>query len=219
MAIKKTTILAAFVNALFLVITALGLGFEAVQHLFAQAPIETWLVIGIALLGVVVNTSTALLFRGHGHDLNQKGAYLHLIIDALVSLVVILVAIMIHYTAWYWLDPFIGLCIAGIILWSVRGFLRDTIEMLLDAMPHRIDKARVVQCLLQLSGARAIHDLHIWRISTQEIALTAHLVVTDTDISRLDYATMNQVLQQQFGIAHVTLQAESMQCTRGCESL
>src|SRR5207247_596346 len=135
-------------------------------------------VIVIGIIGVIVNGGCSLLFmRGAQDDINIKGAFLHLLADALILVGVVLGAIIIKYTGLVWLDPIIGLIIVGIVLWGTWGLLRDSISLILDAIPHYIDHGGVREYLSKLPGVTAVHDFHIWGLSTKEVALTAHLIM------------------------------------------
>lgn len=207
---KRTTILAALTNALILVATSAVISYESIYKLLHISPINEKIVIIVALIGIVINASTALLFmRGANHDLNIKGAFLHLLGDALISMGVVLSAIAIYYMGWTWLDPLVGLLIVTIILWGTWGLLRDSVRLILDAVPHYIDQQGIKQYLQQLPGVQAIHDLHIWGLSTKEIALTAHLIMPNDSLTDADFAQLNTLLKDKFRIDHVTIQVES----------
>lgn len=207
---KRTTILAALANALMLVATSALISYESIYKLLHPVPVNGYLVIVIALIGIFVNGGTALLFmRGAQEDLNIKGAFLHLLADALVSLGVVVTGTAIVFTQWIWLDPLVGLGIVGIILWGTWGLLADSVRLILDAVPHSINQQNVYDFLRNLSGVEAIHDLHIWGLSTKEIALTAHLVMPKIQLTDADYEKINSVLKEKFRINHVTLQVET----------
>jgi cobalt-zinc-cadmium efflux system protein len=206
---KKTTVLAALANALLLVLTAALILHEAIYRFLHPVSINAGLVIGVAIAGIIVNGGSALLFiRNQQHDLNIKGAFLHLLADAGISFGVVLAGAIIYYTDWLWVDPVVCTAIVVIILWSTWGLLRNSIDMVLDAVPHNIDLAAVKAYLLGLAGVEAIHDLHIWNLSTHEIALTAHLVIPNAKLADTDYKQINRDLLQRFHIHHVTLQVE-----------
>ncbi len=206
---KRITILAAIANALLLVSTSVLIIYESINRLMNLTSVDTNIIIIVALLGIVINGGTALLFREGAHgDLNIKGAFLHLIADAFISVGVVVGALLIHYTGKLWIDPILGLIIVSIILWGTWGLLRDSVSLILDAIPHHIDQQGVTHFLHQLPGVKAVHDLHIWGLSTKEIALTAHLVIPDRTISDAEYQDINKVLLDKFKINHVTLQVE-----------
>lgn len=207
---KRTTILAAIANALILVATSALIAYESIHKLLHVTSVNEVIVIVVALIGIIVNGGTALLFmRGAHDDLNIKGAFMHLMGDALISIGVVVAAVLIYFTHWLWLDPVVGLLIVMIILWGTWGLLRDSISLILDAVPHHIDQHGVTDYLQQLPGVTAVHDLHIWGLSTKEIALTAHLIIPDGKLADADYEKINATLKEKFRIDHVTIQVEA----------
>lgn len=207
---KRITILASLANALILVATSAMIAFESVYKLFNLSAINEVAVIIVAFIGIIINGGTSLLFmRGIHDDLNIKGAFLHLAADALIAAGVVIAGLLIWYTKQLWLDPIVSLLIVFIILWSTWKLLRDSVSLLLDAIPHYIDVAGIKAYLSTLPGVTAIHDLHIWGLSTREIALTAHLIMPERRLSDADYEKINLVLKQQFRIDHATLQVET----------
>lgn len=206
---KRTTILAAIANALILVGTSVLIIYESVHKFFHLNETNAGIVIIVALIGIFINGGTALLFKNSAHDdLNIKGAFLHLLGDALTSLGVVVGGILIYFTHKQWIDPIVALIIVSIILWSAWGMLQESVRLILDAIPHYIDYKGVKNYLENLSGVIAVHDLHIWGLSTKEIALTAHLVMPEKRLSDADYQEINKVLGEKFKINHVTLQTE-----------
>lgn len=206
---KKTTILAALANALLLVVTSALIAFESINKLMTPTPVNETIVIWLALLAIVINGCTALPFlKGRDHDLNIKGAFLHLAADALIALGVVIVAVIVRFTAWWWLDPVVGLLIVLTILWGTWGLLRDSVNLILDAVPHTIDQASVRDYLSKISGVETVHDLHIWGLSTHETALTAHLIMPERSLTDQDFEAINEVLLHRFRINHVTIQVE-----------
>jgi cobalt-zinc-cadmium efflux system protein len=206
---KRTTILAALINALILFGTSLLIIAESIYKFLHLSPVNGYMVIIVAAIGIVINGGTALLFiKGSHEDLNIKGAFLHLMADALISFGVVVAGILIVFTGWSWLDPLAGLFIVLIILWGTWGLLRDSVRLILDAIPHQVDQAGVESFLQNLKGVTAVHDLHIWGLSTKEIALTAHLVIPERVLTDEDYDSINLTLKQQFRIDHVTIQVE-----------
>jgi len=206
---KKTTILAALSNALLLVAVSAIIVYEALHKLWHPALVDSKIVMIVAVIGIIVNSSSALLFmRGAHEDLNIKGAFLHLLGDAIISLGVVIAAVLIYFTGWLWIDPLVGLLIVIIILWGSWGLLRDSIALILDAIPRHIDHHGVESYLANWPGVNKVHDLHIWGLSTREIALTAHLVMPEQFLSDADYQQINHDLKEKFHIDHVTLQVE-----------
>ena len=206
---KRTTILAALTNALILVSTTVLIAYESILKFLHPAEVNTTIVIVVALIGIFINGGTALLFmKGAQDDLNIKGAFLHLLGDALISIGVVIAGIAIWYTHWVWLDPCVGLGIIIVILWGTWGLLRDSVRLILDAVPRHIDQQGIYAFLQQLPGVRAVHDLHIWGLSTKEVALTAHLIMPEAGLSDADYEKINAVLKEKFKIDHATIQVE-----------
>ncbi len=206
---KRTTILASIANAMLLVISSSLIAYESVRRLLAPIIVNEHIIIWVALVGIIINSSTALLFRdGQKDDLNIRGAYLHLATDAALSLGVVITGIIILYTKWTWLDPVVGLLIVIAILIGTWDLLRDSVNLILDAVPHGINDKEVRNYLCQLPGVAAVHDMHIWGLSTQEVALTAHLIMPDKHLTDQDYQDINAALKHRFQIDHVTLQVE-----------
>ncbi len=207
---KRTTILAALVNAVILVATSALITFESVYKFFHLSEVNGSIVIIVAAIGIVINGGTALLFMKGAHDdLNIKGAFLHLMGDALISFGVVVTGILITLTGKMWLDPLAGLIIVTIILWGTWGLMRDSVRLILDAIPHHIDHHGVEHFLKTLPGVDAVHDLHIWGLSTKEIALTAHLIMPSSNLTDADYEKINLTLKKQFRIDHATIQVET----------
>lgn len=206
---KRTTILAAIANAGALIGASIIIAYESIQKFYEAHAIHTETVIIVALVGVLINSGTALLFiKGRHSDLNIKGAFLHLAYDALVSFGVVLGAIAIHYTHWYWLDPLIGLLIVLTILYGTWGLLVDSVNLIMDAVPRNINLQDVKNYLLTVTGITEIHDLHVWGLSSNEIALTAHLICPQTTFTDSMHHTVQKELNDRFGISHVTIQIE-----------
>jgi cobalt-zinc-cadmium efflux system protein len=206
---RRASILAALFNAGLLLVAVGGIVVEAVNRLTEPAPVAGLTVILVAALGVAVNGFTALLFmRGRHGDLNIRGAYLHMAADAGVSLGVVVAAGIIVLTGWLWLDPAISLVIAAVVFWSGWGLARDSVNLALDGVPRGIELAKVKDYLAGLEGVSEVHDLHIWAMSTNETALTAHLVRPGGS----DDAFLHRVceeLSHRFNIHHATLQIEA----------
>lgn len=204
----KATVLAALANALLLIFACGAIALEAVQRLAEPAPVQSGLVMAVAAIGFVINLGTALLFMRDQHsDLNARGAYLHMMSDAAVSIGVVVAGGIIWLTGWSLIDPLVSLGIVAVILWGTWGLLTDSVDLAIDAAPRGMDVARIKAALLDLPGVSAIHDLHVWGLSTTETALTAHLVHTRPDAS--DLLVEAQRLVRGFGVGHVTLQLET----------
>jgi cobalt-zinc-cadmium efflux system protein len=206
---RRASILAALINAGLLLIAVGGIAVEAINRIQAPAAVAGWTVVWVAALGIIVNGGTALLFmRGRHGDLNIRGAYLHMAADAGVSFGVVVAALVILFTGWQWVDPAISLCIAAVVLVSGWGLARDSVNLALDGVPKGIGLAEVKDYLGRLDGVTEVHDLHVWAMSTNETALTAHLVRPDG----YDDAFLHHVceeLSHRFNIHHATLQIEA----------
>jgi cobalt-zinc-cadmium efflux system protein len=215
---QRGTIMAALINAILLLVAMGSLGWEAVQRLQSHEATEGWTVIGVAAVGIVVNTATALLFMNdRKNDLNIRGAFLHMAADALVSVGVVLGGILYLWKGWTWIDPVMSLLIAAIIVVGTWSLFHQSLHMMFDGVPLNIELKRVRDCLLALQGVVGVHDLHVWAMSTSQVALTAHLVVSDATADSgqlLSEAQKN--LREHFHIEHVTLQLESQDYARGC---
>lgn len=212
-----SSILAALGNALLLVLVTGGLVWEAVQRWQNPHPVEGGVVIWVAIAGIAVNGITAwLLHHGHEHDLNLKGAYLHMLGDAAVSFAVAVAGAVILATGWLWLDPIMTIGVGVVIIWSSVGLLRDSTRMALHAVPHAIDSSAVRAYLESLPGVTSVHDLHIWAMSTTGTALTAHVVCPGTPPGDGFLEMATKELGERFGISHVTIQVEAGDCGMGC---
>jgi cobalt-zinc-cadmium efflux system protein len=207
--LRRVTILASLLSALLL-LTALGaMAWEAINRLQTSTSVPGLTIIIVAGIGVVINTLSALLFvSGHRHDLNIKGAFLHMAADAAVSLGVMLAGLAIMMTGWPWLDPVISLVISVVIFIGTWGLLRDSIDLAVDAVPKGIVPEEVETYLVNLPGVTTCHDLHIWGMSTTEAALTAHLMMPEGVNNDAFLHQTAHVLRYQFGIAHTTIQIE-----------
>jgi cobalt-zinc-cadmium efflux system protein len=215
--LRSSSILAALVNAMLLMLVVGGITLEAIQRVFNPVPVATATVIWVALCGIAVNGLTAMLFmRDREHDLNLRGAFLHMAADTAVSLGVVLAGVGMLYTGWTWLDPVMSLAIAAVIVGSTWGLLRDSVNLSLHAVPPRIDTSRVRGYLSALDGVAEIHDLHIWGMSTTETALTVHLIMPGTHPGDRFIAEVANELRQRFGIGHATLQVETGDARHPC---
>jgi cobalt-zinc-cadmium efflux system protein len=214
--LRGATILAALANAMLLLVAVGGIIWESLHRLSTPVAVEGRVVIGVALVGVVINTASALLFlRGH-EDLNVRGAYLHMAADAAVSLGVVGAGVVMIYTGWLWLDPVMSLAIAAVILIGTWGLLRDSVRLALHAVPAGVDPLAVRQHLAGLAGVADVHDLHIWGMSTTETALTAHLVMPAGHPGDDFIASVAEEIEVKFRINHSTLQVETATGARPC---
>jgi cobalt-zinc-cadmium efflux system protein len=206
----SSTILAALVNAMLLMLVVGGIAVEAVQRLMNPVPVAATTVIWVALCGTVVNAVTALFFlRDREHDLNVRGAFLHMAADAAVSLGVVLAAVGMLYSGWAWLDPVMSLAVAAVIVGSTWDLLRDSVNLSLHAVPPRIDTGLIRGYFSGLAGVAEFHDLHIWGMSTTEAALTVHLVMPGGHPGDHFIAQVANELHASFGIGHATIQVET----------
>ena len=204
---KRASILAAFFNAVLLLVAMGSLAWEAVGRLSAPEPVQGYTVMVVAAIGIVVNLGTALLFmRGRHDDMNIRGAYLHMASDALVSAGVVVVGALALWTGWAWLDPAASLAIAAVIVIGTWGLFRQSLRLMFDGVPEHIDLIAVRTVLEALPGVARVHDLHVWATGTTEVALTAHLVMPAGHPDDPFFETATNQLRERFKIGHVTLQ-------------
>lgn len=216
--LRRTSILAALINALVLLVAVGAIAWEAILRFGHPEAVASDTVIWVASVGIVINGFTAWLFMsGQKQDLNIRAAYLHMMADAAVSLGVVLAAVAMKFTDWLWLDPVVSLIVAVIIGIGTWGLLRESLNLALDAVPANIHPAKVEAYLAGLPGIEAVHDLHIWAMSTTEIALTVHLVKPDAIIDDLLLAQINNELSEKFGIQHTTIQFECGDTSHPCK--
>ncbi|HEV8513854.1 MAG TPA: cation diffusion facilitator family transporter [Cyclobacteriaceae bacterium] len=215
----KTTILVALANAVTLLIAVGAIGWEAIGRLKNPLPVQGQTIAWVAFAGIIINGATALLFMKDQHkDLNAKGAFLHMVADALVSLGVLVSGIIISYTQWFWLDAVISIVIMVVIVVSSWSLLKDSLRLTLDGVPSDINLEGIRKYLLGIKGVTGIHDLHIWAMSTNATALTVHLVIPG-EMEKSQLATINNHLHNQFNIDHTTIQVErtpEMECEQRC---
>ena len=205
----KATVLAALANALLLIFACGAIAFEAVQRITDPAPVHSGVVMIVAGIGFVINLGTALLFMRDQHsDLNARGAYLHMMADAGVSIGVVISGAIIMFSGWSILDPLVSIAIVAVILLGTWGLLKDSVNLALDAAPRGVDVVAVRQAFLALPGVSAVHDLHVWGMSTTETALTAHLVHDRADAAAL-LGEAQTLARTRFSIGHTTLQLET----------
>lgn len=204
-----TSILAALFNAVFLLLVVGGLTWEAVQRFWAPEVVAGKTVMVVAACGILLNGVCAWLFSsGRKGDLNVRGAFMHMAADALVSLGVVVGGLIILFTGWHWVDPVMSLVINLVIVGGTWSLLTGSLTMTLNAVPEGVDMDKVRKLLLDLPGVNGIHDLHVWSLSTTDIALTCHLVTLDGHPGDAVLAHAEEELWEHFGIGHVTLQVE-----------
>src|SRR5437763_4983221 len=201
---KKASILAALANALMLFVAVGAIGAEAIRRLVHPSPAQGGTIMIVAAVGVAVNGLSAMLFARGQHDLNIRGAFLHMAADALVSVAVIFAGALILSTGQQWVDPAMSLAVAVVILWGSIGLLKESVWMSLAGVPAGIDVDEVEAALANLDGVDAVHDLHVWPLSTTETALTAHLVTARADYPDALLEGARAVLHERFRIEHCT---------------
>ena len=217
---KRASILAAFVNALLLLVAMGSLGWEAVQRLQVPQAVQGVTIMAVAGVGIVVNGVTALLFmRGRQGDLNIRGAFLHMVADALVSAGVVVAGGLALWFGWTWLDPVVSLLIAAVIVIGTWRLFKQSLHLLFDGVPDGVDLQAVQRLLESLPGVTRVHDLHVWAMGTSQVALTAHLVMPQVlaDDGFLQDATRQ--LHERFEIEHVTIQVVRVPFTVPCTEL
>jgi cobalt-zinc-cadmium efflux system protein len=207
--LKKASILAALINALLLLVAVGAIAAEAVRRLLHPAPTEARTMIWVATIAILVNVATALLFaRGRDRDINVRAAFQHMAADAAVSAAVVFAGFVILWTGQQWVDPVMSLAVALVILWGSVGLIKESVGMSLMGVPSGIEVEQVEAELAHLEGVDTVHDLHIWPLSTTEIALTAHLVVPEVASTDRLLEAASKMLHDRFGIEHCTIQLE-----------
>lgn len=217
---KRATILAAFANALLLLVAMGGLAWEAIGRLFsAQVLVQQQgvTIMVVAGIGIAINTGTALLFmRGSKTDLNIRGAFTHMAADALVSAGVVIAGALALWKGWLWLDPVVSLAIAVVIIVGTWSLFKQSLHMLFDGVPDSVAPQAVHDCLAALPGVSQVHDLHIWAMGTSQIALTAHLVMPQGHADDAFLKNATDQLHDRFEITHVTIQIVKVPFTQPC---
>ncbi|HXB31582.1 MAG TPA: cation diffusion facilitator family transporter [Puia sp.] len=209
---KKTTVLVALLNGAILLVSIGAILYESVHRLILPEPLPGKTISIVAAIGILINTITALLFfRNRESDLNIKGAFLHLMSDAVVSAALVVGGIIIIYTKWYWIDPLLGILVAVVIVFSTWNLLRDSLRLSLDAVPLGIDLRAVKAAIEKISGVEDFHHIHIWALSTTENALTGH-VVLKKEIGMEEQERIKSEIKHKLlhlNIQHVTLETET----------
>jgi cobalt-zinc-cadmium efflux system protein len=215
--LRSSSILAALANALLLMVACGAIAWEAVHRFSHPAPVAGITVSVVAAIGVAVNGFSAWLFMaGSKDDLNLRGAYLHMAADAAISLAVVVVGLAIMYTGWTWLDPVVSIAIVLVIVVGTWSLLRESLQMVLAAVPNNVDADAVNGFLAGRPGVSEVHDLHIWAMSTTETALTAHLVMPGGYPGDGTIDGIVEALRKDFSIHHCTLQVEQGTTDHGC---
>lgn len=204
-----SSILAALLNGLLLLVACGAIAWEAIGRFSQDNEVASATVIVVASIGIVINFGTAMLFiRGQKDDINIRGAFLHMMADAGVSAAVVVGGIAIYFTGLNWIDPLLSLLIVALIFWSTWGLLSEAVRMSLAAVPRDIDVESVLEYLGSLPGVEAVHDLHIWPMSTSETAMTAHLVIPRGHPGKDFLFEVQKQLKVRFSIHHITIQIE-----------
>ncbi len=207
---RSSSILAALFNAILLLLSVGAIAWEAIRRFGNPTDVAGWTVIWVSAVGIAINTATALMFMsGRKGDLNVRGAFMHMAADAGISAGVAVAGFVILATGLHWIDPVVSLAISAVIIWGTWGLLRDSVNLALQAVPEGIELSEVKEYLAGLPHVTAVHDLHIWPMSTTETALTAHLV---RDVDRCDSSVLEQCckeLHDKFEIQHATIQFET----------
>jgi cobalt-zinc-cadmium efflux system protein len=207
--LRGSSILAALFNAIFLLLTVGAISWEAIQRFSDPEPVAGKTVMIVAAIGIAINGITAWLFAsGRQGDLNVRGAFAHMAADALVSVGVVVAGLVILLTGWLWLDPLVSLAINAVIVWGTWGLLRDSVGMSMAAVPVQIDPAEVRQFIEGRAGVASLHDLHVWAMSTMEVALTCHLVMPEGHPGDAFIHGLTEELSTRFKINHATVQIE-----------
>ncbi len=215
--LRKSTILAAFLNAIILMIAVGAISIEAIRKLIYPESVQGIAMVYVAGIGFVINAVTAYLFiKGKEKDLNIKGAFIHMAADAGVSLGVVIAGLIIYFTSWFWIDPIISLVIVLVITLGTWGLLKDSFYLSMDAVPKQINLKEVETYLKSLNGVHEVHDLHIWAMSTTETALSAHLVLENYPEDNQFVESINKKLNKDFKIEHPTIQFEIISESNNC---
>jgi cobalt-zinc-cadmium efflux system protein len=205
---RRSTILIAMLNTILLLVAVAFIIYETVERLNRQMKIDANSIMIVAAIGIVVNAFTAWLFmKGKKHDLNIRSAFIHFVADALVSLGVVVAGVIMAFTGIQWIDSLVSFAIIIVILYSTYNLLIDSVNLALDAVPENIKIEEVSKYLSNLSEVSGVHDLHIWALGTTDAALTVHLATTEQTDLRFITSIQNQ-LQERFGIEHATIQVE-----------
>lgn len=215
--LRRSSILTALGNAVLLLVVTGGIAWEAVLRLVTPQHPGGVIIMVVAAIGILVNGFTALLFlSGRKEDLNVRGAFTHMAADALVAAGTVVAGAVILWTGWGWVDPVVSLVISVVIVAGTWSLLRDSVNLSLDAVPENIDRHAVEAYLRALPGIAAIHDLHIWGLSTTDAALTVHLVQEGGAIKEALLPRIADEVRERFGIGHATIQLETPATAEAC---
>ncbi len=206
--LRSTSIMAALINAVMLLVAIGGIAWEALQRFSAYEAVAGDIVMWVAGLGILINGFTAWMFSKGQEDLNIRAAFLHLASDAVISVGVVIAGFIMARTGWLWLDPTVSLAISAVIIWGTWGLLRDSVNLALHAVPTGVEFAKVKDYLAGLPNVKEVHDLHIWGMSTTEVALSAHLLIPDQHPGDEFLEKLTETLHDDYGIEHATIQIE-----------
>lgn len=215
---QRAGVLAAFVNAVSLVVLSLLLFYESYRRLMHPQPVVESTMIAVAALGLALNLFIVLKLGGHGHDMNLRAAWIHMLGDALSCVAIIAGAVVIHYTGWLAVDPILSMLIGAMIVWSGWGIIQESINVLLEGLPKGIELDAVSGGMRGVEGVIDVHDLHIWSLGTQSHALSCHVLIDDMPPSASEaiLKKIKSVLHEQFSINHSTIQFEHQKCEEPC---
>jgi cobalt-zinc-cadmium efflux system protein len=211
---QRTGVLAAFLNALLLVVLSVALLWESYHHLIAPEPVSEKIMLWVAALGILVNATIAWSIGGHGNDLNLRAAWIHQVGDAASCVGIIIGAVIIHYTGWVMVDPILSILIALVIVWTAWDIFKDSLNILLEGLPKGLRLAEVTAGIQAVDGVIDVHDLHVWNLGAEERALSCHVLIEDVPPSSSEsiLRDVNCVLQERFAIHHTTIQFEHTRC-------
>ena len=208
---QRAGIVAALVNSAVLIVVVLAIGVEAVRRLLAPEPVQGGLVIATALGAIAINAFVILALRGDSRNLNLRAALLHVTGDVAASAGVIVAGVVILLTGWLYVDPLLSLAIAALIAYGAWGIARETLNMLMEGTPPEIDLGAVTAEIQRQPAVKSVHDLHVWALSSESVALSAHVVTDDQSLADAEHLMrdIEQRLCERFAIGHSTIQVES----------
>ena len=208
---QRVGILAALLNSVTLVVIVIAIAVEAVRRFFAPEPVQGGLVIATALVAIAVNAFVLLTLRGGGRNLNLRAALLHVTGDVAASAGVVVAGLVILLTGWLYIDPILSLAIAALIAYGAFGIVRETVNLLMEGTPREVDLAAVTKQITRTANVTGVHDLHVWALSSEEMALSCHVVVGDISLGDAEHVVrdLEHRLCDAFAIGHTTIQVES----------
>jgi len=208
---QRVGILAALVNAITLVVIVLAIAFEAVRRIMVPQPVQGGVVIAVALVGIAINTFVLLTLRGHAQNLNLRAAMLHVTGDVAASVGVVIAGAVVLLSGWYYIDPLLSLAIAALIALGAFPIIRETVNLLMEGTPRKIDLGAVTRQITRTPLVTGVHDLHVWALSPDEVALSCHVVVDDISLGDAEHVVrdLEHRLCDAFAIGHTTIQVES----------